>query len=586
VIQVKLSVRLWQTALFVTVITVAMLVLSLTLMSTLETSIRDLAREQLSKDADELAGIIAPYFPLDDAGRAEVHRHVLRFEQTFDEDVWVFDKDGRVVESWNTRTQPGGLLETAKRAVLGSDLLYTYVDLDERSIALGGDSIRDGSGATQGGVVVATRGAEVTRILRASRDQLVVAFFVALAVSGLLGFVFSEVITRQVKRLATAAEAIANGDFSQRLRRGPVPDEIAGLAESYNRMAEQLGHAFATVASKEREIAAVVESMAEGVVAVDGAQVIRLVNPVASVLLGTSVQSMLGRRLAEIPGGAELAGPVDDALAGRQSSGTLAFGDRILHLHGAPFAPGATEGGAVLLLRDITEQKRWEHAQRAFTANASHELRTPIAALKGFIELLQAGAKERVEIRDDFLETMQVEVDRLQRLVSDLFTLAQLDMGELHLEIGAQRADDMIGDVVAVMSPLAAEAGVTLSSRIAPEVSTVLCDRDRVVQVLLGFVDNALKHTPRTGRVTVWAAREDGKVRLGVRDTGPGIRAGAADRVFDRFFSVKTDSPTSQRGTGLGLAIAKEIVEAHGSGIDVRSQPGRGADFSFPLIQP
>lgn len=582
----KLSVRLWQTALFVTVITVAMLVLSLTLMSTLETSIRDLAREQLSKDADELAGIIAPYFPLDGDGRAEVRRHVLRFEQTFDEDVWVFDKTGRVIESWSTRTQPDQLLETAKQRVLASDLPYTFVDLEERSIALAGDSIRDDSGVTQGGVVVATRGAEVTRILRASRDQLVVAFFVALGVSGLLGFVFSEVITRQVQRLATAAEAIANGDFSQRLRRGPVPDEIAGLAESYNRMAEQLGRAFAAVEGKEREIAAVVESIAEGVVAVDRGQVIRLVNPVAAVLLETPAHHLLGQRLADIPGGVELQRPVDEALAGKQSSETLVFGDRILYLHGTPFALGTKEGGAVLLLRDITEQKRWEQAQRAFTANASHELRTPIAALKGFIELLQAGAKERVDVRDDFLETMQVEIDRLQRLVSDLFTLAQLDMGELRLDIGPQRAEDMIGDVVAVMSPLAADAGVTLSSRIGSDASSVMCDRDRVVQVLLGFVDNALKHTPRGGDITVWAAPDDGKVRMGVRDTGPGIRAGAADRVFDRFFSVKADSPTSQRGTGLGLAIAKEIVEAHGSGIEVRSEPGRGADFSFPLTKP
>jgi two-component system phosphate regulon sensor histidine kinase PhoR len=582
----KLSVRLWQTALFVTVITVAMLVLSLTLMSTLETSIRDLAREQLSKDADELSGIIAPYFPPDDDGRAEIHRHVLRFEQTFDEDVWVFDKDGRVIESWNTRTQPGGLLDAAKRGVLGSDIPYTYVDLEKKSIALAGDSIRDDSGVTQGGIVVATRGAEVTRILSASRDQLVVAFFVALGVSGLLGFVFSEVITRQVQRLATAAEAIANGDFSQRLRRGPVPDEIAGLAESYNRMAEQLGRAFAAVEGKEREIAAVVESMAEGVVAVDREQVIRLVNPIAAVLLGMPAQRLLGQRLADIPGGPELVSPVDEALAGRQSNETLLFGDRILYLHGTPFALGTKEGGAALLLRDITEQKRWEQAQRAFTANASHELRTPIAALKGFIELLQAGAKERVDVRDDFLETMQVEIDRLQRLVSDLFTLAQLDMGELRLDIGPQRAEDMISDVVAVMSPLAAEAGIALSSRVAPDASSVLCDRDRVVQVLLGFVDNALKHTPRGGGITLWAAPDDGKIRIGVRDTGPGIRAGAADRVFDRFFSVKADSPTSQRGTGLGLAIAKEIVEAHGSGIEVHSEPGRGADFSFPLTKP
>jgi two-component system, OmpR family, phosphate regulon sensor histidine kinase PhoR len=192
--------------------------------------------------------------------------------------------------------------------------------------------------------------------------------------------------------------------------------------------------------------------------------------------------------------------------------------------------------GAVLLLSDVTEQRRIEAAQRRFVADASHEMRTPIAALKGILELLADGAKDDPEVRDDFIATMQVETDRLGRLVIDLLTLAQLDAGSLKLARQPEWVTDLLGDVARVLHALAEQAGVTLAIEPPAEDVQVLADRDRVVQVLLSFTDNALKHSGAGTTVHLRARRTQGGVLLEVADEGPGIEPEQLARVFERFY--------------------------------------------------
>jgi PAS domain S-box-containing protein len=578
----RLPVRLWQTALFVTVIIVAMLVLSTTLFGSLERSMRGLSSDELFKDSAELAVVLH-----DDAARgaldkARVAGHVARFVGISKLSAWVYDANGMIVDQQVRAVPPAALLEAARKAALAGGR-FSRVDYAGRGVGVASGPILDGRGRIAGAVVVGSRDSVAAAILAGARSQLAIAFWVALAVSGLLGFVFSEIIARQTRRLSQAALAIAGGDFGQRLKRGPVPDEIADLAESFNRMAENLGEAFSAIQGQERELTAVVESMAEGIIAVDQGRVIRLANPVAARMLRVKPTRLAGRRVEEVVRGEELLAPIDQALSGRQVSETVDFGRRVLALHGTPFASADGTGGAVLLLRDITEQRRWEDAQRDFIANASHEMRTPIAALKGFLELLEGGAKRRPEVLDEFLRTMQGEVDRLQRLVSDLFMLAQLDSGRLELDIRPESLEEIIGDVISVIGPLADEAGVRVLTKVPPGRWNVLCDRDRVVQVLLGFMENALKYVPRGGSATVWVRPDGPRVRVGVRDTGPGIARNAVDKVFDRFYRASEGDAARRAGTGLGLSIAKEIVEAHNSRIVIESEPGKGSDFSFAL---
>ncbi len=234
------------------------------------------------------------------------------------------------------------------------------------------------------------------------------------------------------------------------------------------------------------------------------------------------------------------------------------------------------------LLADVTERHRIEDAQRRFIADASHEMRTPIAALKGMLELLDDGAKDVPAVRDDFIHTMQVEADRLGRLVADLLTLAQLEAGSLRLKVVPEEAAELLGDVARIMHPLADQRGVTLAVEIADPDLRVMADRDKVVQVLLSFTDNALKHSEQGSSVHLRARQHADSVRLEVADEGSGIEPEQLARVFERFYRADA-ARAGGGGAGLGLAIAKEIVEAHGSSIDVTSAPGQGTTFGFDL---
>jgi PAS domain S-box-containing protein len=410
-----------------------------------------------------------------------------------------------------------------------------------------------------------------------------VTFIVSLAAAGLLGFWFSQIITTRIKGMSQAAAAIAGGDFEQRLPTGFIPDEVRDLAESYNSMAGRLGETFGALQESQRQISAVVESMAEGVVAFDAAGIVQVANPEAARLLACEGCELRGVSVDELTVPADVLEVARAGLAGNRAARTVEIGPHIALLHCTPLLdPDGGVDGAVLLLSDVTERHRLEDAQRRFVADASHEMRTPLAAIKGMLELLEDGAKDNPEVRDDFIHTMQLEADRLGRIVADLLTLARLEAGTLRLRVAAESAATLLGDVAGVLHTLAEDAGVTLALDLPEGDLRVMADHDRVVQVLLSFTDNAIKHSPRGSTIRLGASRRDGMVLLSVTDEGPGIEPEEVARVFERFY--RADQARARRGgAGLGLAIAKEIVEAHGSQIEVTSAPGEGTSFGFEL---
>ncbi|RJQ53219.1 MAG: PAS domain S-box protein [Actinobacteria bacterium] len=574
----KFSLRLWQTLLFITVIVVAMLTLSYTLMSSTRRSVTEASKEQIAKEMSNVVVRVGAQGPFG-ANKAAIDRELEQFSRVFRADIWLFDETGEKVFAREGNTRPGSSLERlVERSIREQDYATVLVPGREGEI-LAAQPILE-RGRVQAVIAIGENGADAREILGEAERQIAIAFWVALVVSGLLGAVFSEVIARQVRKLSEGALSIAKGNFDLRLK-GMFPDEVGELASSFNLMAERLGHAFESLSEQQREIATVVETMAEGLIAVDESYHIRLINPAAARLLGVSSEEAKGRTVKEGIAEPELEEPIGAALSGRQVSETYEHDGKVLLLHASPIRSGQGKPvGVVLILRDVTEQKRMEQAQRDFISHASHELRTPISSLRGFIELLQGGAKQDAKVRDRFLATMETEVDRLQRLIEDLFTLAQLDAGRLDLKPTVSAVADIIGEVIDLVGPFAASSDLALTAEVEPDLPNVVCDRDRIIQVLLCFIDNALKHSPSGNSVTVFAAGDNGAVRIGVCDSGPGIPPNDVPRIFERFYRAKEAG--DKRGAGLGLSIAKEIVEAHESAIDVVSSPN-GTTFSFHL---
>ncbi len=577
------SIRLWQTELFLVVIVVAMLILSGSLSAGLKVTLARMAETSELRNVSALARRLEPEFPLAVNGMTGVRELVTEYRDIYGGGIWIYDSEGKLLESAYDSAPTNAVLESARLGGLDESASYAASDLRADGWVVAAKPLRGPSGKPEGTVVTASDVDLSVAIMQAVRDRLWVTFWVSLVVAGLLGFGFAELVSRRIRAMSDAAAAMAAGDFEQRLSAGFVPDEVQDLADSYNTMASTLGEAFGAIQESRRQIAAVVESMAEGVVAFDSTGVVLVTNPEAVRLLAASGRDLLGTTVETITAEPTVLEVVRKALAGESAAETVSLGQFIVLLHCTPLldADSAVDG-AVLLLADVTEQHRVEDAQRRFVADASHEMRTPIAALKGMLELLADGAKDVPEVRDDFIRTMQVESDRLGRLVADLLTLARLESGSLRLRVTSEFVTDLLGDVAGVMQTLAEQAGVTLSVEVPDEDVRVLADRDRVVQVLLSFTDNALKHSPSGATVHLCAKRAGDSVLLEVTDEGPGIEPEEVSRVFERFYRTDT-ARAGGGGTGLGLAIAKEIVEAHGSSIDVRSTLGAGTTFSFAL---
>jgi len=579
----RASIRLWQTELFITVIVVAMLILSGALSAGLKDTLSDMARTNELRNAAALARRLESRAPITQDQLAAVREDIEDYRGIYESGVWVFDREGELVESSYDGGPADSALELARRGGLAEDPSYATVDMRENGWVIASKPLLGADGDLEGAVITASPVDSSLRILDAIRYRLWVTFWVSLIAAGLLGFVFSEFIGRRIREMSDAAAAMAAGDFEQRLATGFVPDEVYDLAVSYNSMAGRLGEAFSAIRESERQIAAVVESMAEGVVAFNAAGEVRVINPEAVRLLDLPHRELLGVAVESVTTHPVVLDVVSTGLAGNQAAGSVTVGQFTVLLHCTPLLDADGEvDGAVLLISDVTEQRRIEAAQRRFVADASHEMRTPIAAIKGILELLADGAKEDPDVRDDFIRTMQVESDRLGRLVADLLTLAQLDAGSLRLSIAPEWVADLLGDVTSVMRALAERAGVDLVVDVPDGDLQVQADRDRVIQVLLSFTDNALKHSSAGDTVHLRAERRGDSVLLEVTDEGSGIEPEQLARVFERFYRAD-NARSGGGGTGLGLAIAKEVVEAHGSTIQVRSETGAGTTFGFEL---
>ena len=419
------------------------------------------------------------------------------------------------------------------------------------------------------------------------RRRVILAMIAVLGLACLAGVAIARVLGGRIRRLAGTAATLAGGDLAARAPRARVaPQELVTLGESLNGMAERLQSLVGQITAERDRDRAMVASLAEGVLAVAPDGAVTLANDAANRYLG-------------LPEGAEslmlegLPAPILDAvLAARRPDGGTVDRREIslpggveLELHAARLSRDA-DAGVVVTLRDVTEERRLERARRDLVANVSHELKTPIAALKGFLELLEGeGVSERH--RREFLASMTQETARLERLVEEQLQLARLDAGAVPLVIEEVDLTELVAEIVAPRVPLAERAGVSLSARVAGgRTVMVVADPSRVEQIILILLDNALRHTPAGGRVEIVVGSDDAHATVAVRDTGEGISPEDRPFVFDRFY--RGDPSREGRGAGLGLAIARGLAAAHRGSIDLDSTLGEGSTFtlSLPMSRP
>ena len=421
---------------------------------------------------------------------------------------------------------------------------------------------------------------EVDVALGHLRTILVVAGLLGLIMALLMSGLSSHLLSRTLRKLVRAARVMAGGNRDQRIsvRSG---DEIAGLATSLNRMAEDLEATITALAGERDRMEAVLEGITEGIVALDDRQRVTLVNASARTFFPTAADPV-GCTLAELVRAPEIAALVEAIRLGQSAESEFDLPGPAPRRVMALAAPQRATDGAVIVLRDVTELRHLETIRRDFVANVSHELRTPVSVITANVETLLGPAPIKPERRAQFMEAIARNAKRLSSLIADLLEIAQAEAGEISLELRALpiRADlqSAIDGVDAGAQPKA----LTLELS-APAELTATFDAKALEQVLLNLLDNAVKYTPEGGHICLHAAACEGHVRIEVRDNGPGIEAQHRERVFERFFRVDPGRSRALGGTGLGLSIVRHLVEAMGGQVGLDPASPRGSIFWFTL---
>jgi two-component system, OmpR family, phosphate regulon sensor histidine kinase PhoR len=416
---------------------------------------------------------------------------------------------------------------------------------------------------------------------------------VALLVALAIGIFVAGRVTRPVVEMQSIARQMSDGSF---LVRAPTrsTDEIGTLGRSLNVMAGRLREKIQDLEQEQAKITAMLDAMVEAVIAVDGHEHVLLMNEQARAMFGLGSSRGEGKPFLEVIRNADLheifravhAGGVGLAL--RQEIEMTSPAYRVVGVNAVGLSPVGGEPGVVMVLHDLTALRQLERVRTEFVANVSHELRTPLTAIQGYLETLLSGALEEPENARRFLEIVLRHSERLGRLLNDLTDLSNIELGKVTLRKEAVRLDELVASVVAIIGPRAARSRVTVTADTPAELPAVTADRDRLVQVLINLVDNAVKYTPEGGAVTV-AARSigDGAVEIRVSDTGIGIPAADLPRITERFYRVDKARSRELGGTGLGLAIVKHLVLAHGGELRIESQEQQGTTVRFTLpIQP
>ncbi len=458
---------------------------------------------------------------------------------------------------------------------LGKQMMYVAVALREQGSP----------------VAVVRAAAPLTEIDSALRGVYLHMLWAGLAVAtvvAVLSLLISRRISRPIATIERVAQRFAAGELEVRV---PTPDsaELAALADSLNRMAAQLGERITTITEQRNKLDTILSSMAEGVLAIDGKGRIVSVNPAAAQLLDLDPAQAQNRHMEEVIRNVDLQEYVRQTLAGVPPAETDISlpinGGRSFSLHGAALTDvRGRRSGAVIVLNDMTRIHRLEAVRRDFVANVSHELKTPVTSIQGFVEALVDGSiKDPVQV-ERYLSIVAKHASRLNAIIDDLLTLSRLeDAGEqraLRFEVGPVKP--VIEEAIDLSGIKADEKRMVIDLTCSDEVEARI-NPPLLEQAVANLLDNAIKYSPEGSRIRVEVTQDSAQVSISVTDEGCGIPPEHLPRIFERFYVVDKSRSRKLGGTGLGLAIVKHIAQAHGGRVTVVSTPGQGSTFTIHL---
>ena len=432
-------------------------------------------------------------------------------------------------------------------------------------------------------VYVLDNGANATALNSELITLIVEALIFGLIISVLLSFLLSKTLTTPIERLTEGAERVADGDFSHKIEVASR-DEIGVLTGTFNDMAQQLKRTLEEVENERTKLGTLFLHMTDGVVAFSRDGTVIQSNPAAEQMLGRAIPIGGGESYDTLF--SDVA-PLQGVLAVEQPGyldGEREVDGRSLELLLTPFDQERL-GGVLVVIHDVTEQRKTEEMRREFVANVSHELRTPLTNIRSYAETLADNAGELPpDTEKNFLGVILNESDRMTHIVQDLLTLSRFDSGRSELNLAPFDFGEAVRDVYQANRLEAQRHGHTMELELPGSLPEIVGDRERILQVMMNVVSNSIKYTPDGGRIRLSAGVQGKRVWMEVADNGIGIPKEDRGRIFERFYRVDKARSRESGGTGLGLSIAKEIIDRHQGTIELVDRPGPGLTVRITLL--
>src|SRR5215207_653131 len=409
------------------------------------------------------------------------------------------------------------------------------------------------------------------------------AILTSILLAGAASLLLTRQVTRPLSETRDAAIRVASGDYAATV---PVKsrDELGEVARTFNYMAEEIEHYVGEIQEQKRRLEAVLEASPEAVVATDSGERVTMVNAAAARMLGI-IASDRGRTLEDIGAPRAILRCLREASATGVAVREVELGEKAFWAYAAQMnrgQPGNGDAGIILAVRDITEHRSLEKAKTAFVSDLSHELRTPLTTIQSAVGLLER-ARDRLDpLEHRALELADQELKRIRGMVEELMTLAQMDSWKYQLEVGPANMTTVVRTAIESVEAKAQRFGIKIYFDDAGE-HRCICDVQKLYQVFLNLLDNAIKYSDSGARVDVEIEEDDSTLTVRIRDTGVGIPKEDLNQLFERFYRVDKDRSRATGGSGLGLAISRQIVEMHGGTISVESEVDVGSVFEVRL---
>lgn len=464
---------------------------------------------------------------------------------------------------------------------LKEDMLYLAIPVTSP----GGNGII-GEGRLWGTLRVALPITEVNRNITMFYKDLLGAGAAVLMIVILISVLVAHGVTRPLLALTEAARQMGEGAYDGAAPTDS-PDEFGELARAFNEMSRRIQDKVQELSRERSQLSGILASLVEGVIAINHQGEVILLNTAAEELFGVRSADVRGRPALEVlrhqPLQEVLRETLQKSVAVTQEITIHSPVERTLRVQALPVSYGERQTGVLAALYDITDIRRLETVRREFVANVSHELKTPLTAIKGYVDTLLDGALEDPKHNREFLQIIAEHTRHLALLIDDVLDLSAIEAKRMKFNFEPVSIHEIADRLIKGLAPMAKAKPVTIDNQLSPELPKVRADRDKLAQILMNLLDNAIKFNRPNGTIELSAFEQGSSLLITIRDSGLGIAENDLPRIFERFYRADKAHSHDVAGTGLGLAIVKHLAEAHQGAITAQSELGKGTTFTLTL---